>query len=131
MRQRFRLASAPEAQRSPRNRSFRVQHGWAIRGIMISRRYMSSLAAIALLGAGASGFPDVAPAQAAAGERVVQVAAADCYRTAQRVAAERGGRVHSAEAATRGGRTVCVIVIVVPGREGQRGRVVEVEVPAD
>ena len=59
------------------------------------------------------------------------MAAADCYGIARRIAAERGGQVHSAEAATRDGRPVCVIVVLVPGRDGQRGRRMEMVVPAD
>jgi hypothetical protein len=92
-------------------------------------RSMSRLAAVALCSAAVTGEPDLARAERQEGS--VVVAAADCYRAAQRVAAERGGRVHSAQAATRNGRTVCVVVVVVPGRDGQRGRVIEVEVPAD
>ena len=60
---------------------------------------------------------------------VVEVQA-DCYAIGQRVAAERGGTLARASAATRGGRTVCVIVIVVPGKDGKRGQRQEIEVPA-
>ena len=57
--------------------------------------------------------------------------AADCYGIARQVAAERGGQVHSAEQATRNGRPVCVIVVLVPARDGERGRRMEIVVPAD
>ena len=57
--------------------------------------------------------------------------AADCYGIARQIAAERGGQVLSAEQATRNGRPVCVVVVLVPAKDGKRGRRMEVVVPAD
>ncbi|WP_445082866.1 hypothetical protein [Chelativorans sp. YIM 93263] len=54
----------------------------------------------------------------------------DCYAIGQRVAAERGGELARATAETQGGQTVCRIVILVPGGEGERPRRAEVIVPA-
>jgi len=55
---------------------------------------------------------------------------ADCYAIGQRVAAEMGGQLAAANAENRGGQTVCRIVVLVPGRNGERPRREEVVVPA-
>lgn len=60
-----------------------------------------------------------------------RMAAADCYAIGQRVAAQNGGTLARASAANRGGRAVCVVVVVVPARDGQRPRRMEVVVPAE
>lgn len=52
-----------------------------------------------------------------------------CYSIAQGVAAQHGGTVARADSTTRGGQQVCVIVVVVPARDGQRGRRLEFTVP--
>ncbi len=56
--------------------------------------------------------------------------ASDCYAVGQQVAAQKGGTLAKASQATRGGRTVCVIVVLVPGKDGQRPRRAEIVVPA-
>lgn len=53
----------------------------------------------------------------------------DCYSIGQSIAAEHDGTVARADAAKRGGQNVCVIVVVVPARDGQRGRRLEFVVP--
>jgi hypothetical protein len=63
-----------------------------------------------------------------AGEPVL-VAQADCYAVGQRVAAERGGTLARASEANQGGRSVCVVVVLVPGKDGERPRRTEVVVP--
>lgn len=55
---------------------------------------------------------------------------ANCYAIGQQVAAQNGGTLARASLSNRGGRPVCVIVVVVPGRDGQRGRRQEFVVPA-
>jgi hypothetical protein len=60
----------------------------------------------------------------------VQVAAADCYSIGEQVAAQKGGTLAKASASQQGGRTVCVIVVLVPGKDGQRPRREQVVVPA-
>lgn len=97
---------------------------------MSIRSTISRLAVVALCGLGLAGVPG-APAAFAGQSESFLVAAADCYGIAQQIAAERGGQVHSAELATRNGRSVCVIVVLVPAKGGQRGRRVEIVVPAD
>ncbi|MEO5757358.1 MAG: hypothetical protein ABIQ51_10945, partial [Mesorhizobium sp.] len=42
--------------------------------------------------------------------------AADCYGIGQRIAAQAGGTLAKANEAKRGGQTVCVIVVLVPGK---------------
>jgi hypothetical protein len=69
--------------------------------------------------------PLVAP-QAA--DMVIPVAS-DCYAVGQQVAAQKGGTLAKASQSTRGGQTVCVIVVLVPGKDGERPRRAEVVVP--
>ncbi|ODT08268.1 MAG: hypothetical protein ABS58_03250 [Mesorhizobium sp. SCN 65-20] len=64
-----------------------------------------------------------------AGEYVV--AAADCYSIGQQVADQYGGTLARASESSQGGQPVCVIVVLVPGKDGQRPRRVEVVVPAN
>lgn len=52
-----------------------------------------------------------------------------CYAIGERMAAQHGGTVARADSATRGGQQVCVIVVVVPAKDGQRGRRLEFVVP--
>ncbi|MBN9071516.1 MAG: hypothetical protein J0H34_07890 [Rhizobiales bacterium] len=73
----------------------------------------------------------LAPLAWAAGQGEVQVAEADCYSVGQQVAAENGGTLAKAQRATRGGREVCVIVVLVPARDGERPRRTEIVVPAN
>ncbi|MET3790752.1 hypothetical protein [Aquamicrobium terrae] len=56
-------------------------------------------------------------------------AAADCYSIGQQVAAQNGGTLARASEANRGGQAVCVIVVLVPGKDGERPRRTEVVVP--
>lgn len=55
--------------------------------------------------------------------------ASDCYAVGQQVAAQHGGQLAKASSSTRGGQAVCVIVVLVPGKDGQRPRRAEVVVP--
>ena len=57
--------------------------------------------------------------------------AADCYAIGQQIAAQDGGTLAKASEANRGGQTVCVIVVLVPGKDGQRPRRQEHVVPAN
>jgi len=61
----------------------------------------------------------------------LQVAQADCYAVGEQVAAENGGQLARASARNQGGRTVCVIVVLVPGRDGERPRRQEFVIPVD
>jgi hypothetical protein len=55
--------------------------------------------------------------------------ASNCYAVGQQVAAQKGGTLAKASQSTRGGQAVCVIVVLVPGKDGQRPRRAEVVVP--
>ena len=61
--------------------------------------------------------------------QAVVPAAADCYAIGQQVAAQHGGTLAKASSGTRGGQAVCVIVVLVPGKEGERPRRAEIVVP--
>lgn len=69
-----------------------------------------------------------APAAASEDPDPIHVAAADCYSIGQNVAASSGGTLAKAVPATRGGQAVCVIVVLVPGKDGGRPRRKEVVV---
>ncbi|HEY5819286.1 MAG TPA: hypothetical protein VIU14_12990 [Mesorhizobium sp.] len=56
---------------------------------------------------------------------------ADCYSIGQQIAAENGGTLARASASNQGGREVCVIVVLVPGKNGQRPRRAQFIVPAN
>jgi hypothetical protein len=72
-----------------------------------------------------------APARAAADGEPALVAQADCYAIGQQVAAQNGGTLARATLSTQGGQPVCVIVVLVPGKDGQRPRRAEFVVPAN
>ncbi|MFU0506636.1 hypothetical protein [Pseudaminobacter sp. NGMCC 1.201702] len=59
---------------------------------------------------------------------VVRVSA-DCYAIGQQVAAQNGGTLAKASPSTQGGQPVCVIVVLVPGKDGERPRRAEFVVP--
>jgi hypothetical protein len=70
----------------------------------------------------------VAPSRA---DDAVLVAQADCYAIGQQVAAQNGGTLARATRSSQGGQDVCVIVVLVPGKDGERPRRTEVVVPAN
>ncbi len=80
----------------------------------LSRSFLSALVAAALLAV-----------------HTVPGMAADCYAIGQQIAAQDGGTLAKASEANRGGQTVCVIVVLVPGKDGQRPRREEHVVPAN
>ena len=61
-----------------------------------------------------------------AGSLPVQALAADCYAVGQQVAAQNGGTLAKASSDGQGN---CVIVVLVPAKDGQRPRRIEVVVP--
>ena len=60
---------------------------------------------------------------------VSTVAEADCYGVGEEIAAQNGGTLAKARSSTQGGQPVCVIVVLVPGRDGERPRRREIVVP--
>ena len=53
-----------------------------------------------------------------------------CNAVGQQVAAQYGGTLASVRTENRGGQTVCVGVVIVQGKDGERGRKIPFEVPA-
>ncbi len=79
-----------------------------------------------LLSAGSVSSP--ASAQVNMGE--YQVAqGGDCYAVGMQHAAREGGQLARANSEMRGNRRVCVIVILMPAKDGQRPRRKEIVVP--
>ncbi|MBZ9661427.1 hypothetical protein LB523_20495 [Mesorhizobium sp. ESP-6-4] len=89
------------------------------------RKAVLALAAAGLFASQAIALPVTEPSV----DRPVVLAASDCYAIGQQVAAQNGGTLAKASQATRGGQQVCVIVVLVPGKEGQRPRRSEIVVP--
>ena len=92
------------------------------------RRLAGIAALLALAASQAAATPVVSPGEADA--LPVQMAAADCFSVGEQVAAQYGGTLAKASASNRGGQTVCHIVVLVPGKDGQRPRRIQVDVPA-
>ncbi|WP_367715354.1 hypothetical protein AB2N04_15455 [Nitratireductor sp. GISD-1A_MAKvit] len=61
----------------------------------------------------------------------VAQAVVDCYSVGSRVAEQNGGTLVQATEATEGGRTVCKVVVVIPGNSGERPKRAEFVVPAN
>ena len=89
-------------------------------------RTLSSIIAGCLLMAGISISPAVAEPSAAQYE----VAQADCYALGMQYAARVGGQLARATPEVRGGQQVCVVVVLMPARDGQRPRREEIVIPA-
>lgn len=84
-----------------------------------------ALIAAGLFASQATALPVVMPEQASP----IILAASDCYAIGQQVAQQNGGTLAKASQSTRGGQAVCVIVVLVPGKDGQRPRRSEIVVP--
>lgn len=91
------------------------------------RSALAGMVAVAIAAADALAAPLVV---APAAPVLVQPAQADCYSIGQQIAAQNGGELARASASKQGGRTVCVIVVLVPGKNGQRPRRQQFVVPA-
>ena len=89
------------------------------------RTAMLALGAAGLLASQVTAMPVAEPSV----EQPVVLAAGDCYAIGQQVAQQNGGTLAKASQATRGGQQVCVIVVLVPGKDGQRPRRSEIVVP--
>lgn len=62
-------------------------------------------------------------------ERATLVAQGSCSAAASQAAAQSGGQVLSVSVTQQGGRTICVVTVLVPGRDGDRPRRVTVSIP--
>jgi hypothetical protein len=94
------------------------------------RTFARRLAGVLAAGAVAASQASATPSVPAEDSGTFQVAAADCYSVGEQVAAQYGGTLARASASNQGGRTVCVVVVLVPGKDGGRPRRVQVVVPA-
>ena len=86
-----------------------------------------ALCAAGLFAPQATALPVVVPEHV----QPIVLAASDCYAIGQQVAGQKGGTLAKASQSTRGGKPVCVIVVLVPGKDGQRPRRSEIVVPAN
>lgn len=62
---------------------------------------------------------------------ISSASAADCNAVGQRIADEQGGQLSKATPSVQNGKDVCVVVVIIPGRNGEQPRRVEVAVPAN
>ena len=60
---------------------------------------------------------------------LLEFAQGGCSAAAAQAAAETGGQVLSVQVADRGGRTVCIVTVLVPGKDGSRPRRQTITVP--
>lgn len=60
---------------------------------------------------------------------VVVLAKGGCYAVGEAIAAQNGGKLAAAREAKSGGKSVCVIVVLIPGQDGQRPRRQEFVIP--
>ncbi|HET9534698.1 MAG TPA: hypothetical protein VFP43_05050 [Mesorhizobium sp.] len=86
---------------------------------------IAALSATAVAGSAALAVPAVPVGV----ESLVHPIAGDCYAIGEQVAAQNGGTLAKASPSTEGGQPVCVVVILVPGKDGQRPRRVQLVVP--
>ena len=56
------------------------------------------------------------------GDGSFEVAAGDCSDAGSKAAAQTGGQVLSVSSRQQGGQTVCVVTVLVPGKDGGRPR---------
>ncbi|HEY4193845.1 MAG TPA: hypothetical protein VGM46_14460 [Mesorhizobium sp.] len=93
------------------------------------RRAVLTICSAGLLLSHATAMPLAGLSVAQGDSRAVVKVASDCYAIGQQVAEQNGGTLAKASQSTQGGQPVCVIVVLVPGKEGQRPRRSEIVVP--
>lgn len=79
---------------------------------------------------GAGAAMPAAPGPSNPASSLVVPVAGDCNSIAQQMAEQYGGRA-KATVENRGGKNVCVIVIVVDGKNNERGQRIQKVVPLD
>lgn len=72
----------------------------------------------------------MASAETPAASYQIAQGSGNCHAIGQRYAAQAGGQLARATPEVRGGQQVCVIVVLLPARDGQRPRREEIVVPA-
>lgn len=91
----------------------------------IFRTATGALCGAGLLASQAAATPIMRPAV----DDPIVLVGGDCYSIGQQVAAQNGGTLARATQGTQGGQPVCRIVVLVPGKDGQRPRRTEIVVP--
>jgi hypothetical protein len=91
----------------------------------VLRSAIAACSGLALLVSQAAAMP-VAPFTA---ESLLIPVQSDCYAIGEQIAAQNGGTLAKASPSTSGGQPVCVIVVLVPGKDGERPRRVQMVVP--
>lgn len=94
-------------------------------------RIAASLLALAAFGLvpAAHGAGAMRTAAPAAPQAQVASASGDCRAIGQQIAAQNGGTLADAHVEERNGQRVCVGVVLVPPRGGERGRQIPFSVP--
>lgn len=95
------------------------------------QRILAALGGAILVNVGAAAAAPLPLPDAPAVAERWQLAAADCYAIGLQVAAQEGGTLAKASPDSEGGRPVCRIVVLLPGKDGQRPRRAEIVVPAN
>jgi hypothetical protein len=94
-----------------------ILHAFAIVSVTVSSLVAPSQA-----------MPIASPDTFDSSELVVPVQS-DCYSIGRQQAEQVGGQLARATPEMRGGQQVCVIVVLMPARDGQRPRRTEIVVP--
>ena len=94
----------------------------------ILRKIVAAASVAGLLVTSAVSMPLAIPRQHSM-EAVVVPVSGDCHAIGMQQAAQMGGQLARATPEVRGGQQVCVIVVLMPARDGQRPRRSEIVVP--
>lgn len=99
-------------------------------GMKTSRTFMSALlVAVMVLGGLAGEVLAMSPGPFAHGGEVWLASNGNCYAIGERYAAQQGGQLARATRETRNGQEVCVVVVLLPARDGERPRRAETVLP--
>jgi hypothetical protein len=71
----------------------------------------------------------VGPGPVLPGAQPLRMASGDCSGAAAQAAAESGGQVLSVSSSEQGGRTVCIVTVLIPGEDGGRPRKKTITIP--
>jgi hypothetical protein len=69
------------------------------------------------------------PAVALPEAQPLRMAGGDCSGAAAQAAADSGGQVLSVSSSEQGGRTVCIVTVLIPGEDGGRPRKKTITIP--
>lgn len=89
---------------------------------------MVAFFAVSLFASAASAVPLSMPGVPTVADAVIAVSG-DCHAIGMQQAAQMGGQLARATPDVRGGQQVCVIIVLMPAKDGQRPRRSEIVVP--